>query len=233
MRIAICEDREEDALSLCGLLEKYVEGTDQIWIYTNGEEFLSGKQPFDLVFMDVYMEGLSGVETARRWRRRDGDACLVFTTTSPHHALEGFEVKAMHYLVKPVSEKEVQDVLARSKRQLTARPTLALIVDGQRRDVPLSMIRYAEVQGKGCRIHLVDGAADTVLPIKDLEALLPPPDFLRCHHSYIVNLAYVKDLDTDFLLDNGEVVYVRVRDLSAVRKAWRAYMADKLWEGEP
>ena len=80
-----------------------------IFEYENGETFLTAAKecPFTVVFLDIYMNGSNGIDTAKELRRSDTDCLLIFTTTSTDHALEGFQVRALHYLVKPYSENDI------------------------------------------------------------------------------------------------------------------------------
>lgn len=77
--------------------------------YERGEDFLkaAGKSPFTILFLDIYMNGINGIETAKKLRSFDKDCLLIFTTTSTDHALERFQVRATHYLVKPYTDKDL------------------------------------------------------------------------------------------------------------------------------
>ena len=107
LRLAICDDRTEDRERLCRLLKEYgqynnLELTVDQW--STGEDFLLSFAPgrYQLVFLDIYMKQINGVETARTIREQDEDCAIVFVTTSPEHAVEGFSVNALHYLLKPL-----------------------------------------------------------------------------------------------------------------------------------
>lgn len=109
MRIAIVDDLETERaqlktrlarqLRLCGAEAELLE-------FESGENFLAAEkeQRFTAAFLDIYMHGMSGMDAAKELRKTDADCLLVFTTTSTDHALEGFQVRALHYLVKPFSE---------------------------------------------------------------------------------------------------------------------------------
>ena len=112
MRIAIVDDIASERETL----KKRITGQAvrlsldaAILDYTSGPDFLSDarKEHFDLVFLDIYMGNENGMDTANHLRRFDSDCLLVFTTTSPDHALEGFRVRALHYLVKPYQEADL------------------------------------------------------------------------------------------------------------------------------
>ena len=112
MRIAVVDDIADERKLLCSrLAEQFARrGVHaDLFEYENGESFLTAakERPFTVVFLDIYMTGANGIETAKELRGFDSDCLLVFTTTSTDHALEGFRVRAMHYLVKPYEEKEL------------------------------------------------------------------------------------------------------------------------------
>ena len=111
MRIAIVDDLAAERHFLREQLEQklYRMGIQaDILEYTCGEAFLEAehKLPFSVAFLDIYMMGMTGIEAARELRKTDTDCLLIFTTTSTDHALEGFQVRAMHYLVKPYTEDD-------------------------------------------------------------------------------------------------------------------------------
>ena len=112
MRIAIVDDIVSDQEGLKSALAAQL---DRLFIdavilcFDSGAAFLTaaGRERFDLVFLDIYMGNENGMDTANHLRRFDSDCLLVFTTTSPDHALEGFRVRALHYLVKPYQEADL------------------------------------------------------------------------------------------------------------------------------
>ena len=123
MRIAIVDDLAKERASLHLRLEKILNLRSvcaEILEYESGEAFLAAEkeQQFTAAFLDIYMDGMSGMDAARELRKMDTDCMLVFTTTSTDHALEGFQVRAMHYLVKPFSTEELErltdEMLARN-----------------------------------------------------------------------------------------------------------------------
>ena len=112
MRIAIVDDLAAERALLKDRLEQQLHRRNvqaDILEYESGEEFLEAvrKAPFTAAFLDIYMNGMTGMEAAKELRKTDTDCLLVFTTTSTDHALEGFQVRALHYLVKPFTEADI------------------------------------------------------------------------------------------------------------------------------
>ena len=136
MRIAIVDDLDAERAQLKERLVRQLRarGTEaELLEFDSGEAFLAAEneQRFSAAFLDIYMEGLSGMEAAKELRKTDADCLLVFTTTSTDHALEGFQVRALHYLVKPFSEAELSALLDEMLSKLPRpEPILTVKVDG-------------------------------------------------------------------------------------------------------
>ena len=150
MRIAVVDDIASERKLLCSrLTEQFARrGVHaDLFEYENGESFLAGakERPFTVVFLDIYMTGANGIETAKELRGFDSDCLLVFTTTSTDHALEGFRVRAMHYLVKPYEEKELSgltdEILSRIP---SSGKYLDVKVNGSNVQIPFQKIVFAE-----------------------------------------------------------------------------------------
>ena len=112
MRIAIVDDLAAERALLKDRLEQQLHRRNvqaDILEYESSEKFLEAarKAPFTAAFLDIYMNGMTGMEAAKELRKTDTDCLLVFTTTSTDHALEGFQVRALHYLVKPFTEEDI------------------------------------------------------------------------------------------------------------------------------
>ena len=157
MRIAIVDDLETERaqlktrlarqLRLCGAEAELLE-------FESGESFLAAEkeQRFTAAFLDIYMHGMSGMDAAKELRKTDADCLLVFTTTSTDHALEGFQVRALHYLVKPFSEEELSALLAEMLARLP-RPEPVLTVKVSGSDVRLC---YRDIISAEHFAHLIN-----------------------------------------------------------------------------
>jgi len=222
LRIAICEDMDADAAHLHSLIETSGIAAD-VSRFESGEAFLASRPVgrFDLIFFDIYMDGMSGLEAARLLREVDEDCGVVFTTTSEDHRPDAFDVGAEQYLVKPL-DREKLDKLLKKRLALSRRisKTCQVNVKGQRVDIPLDHIYHVEVRNHNCLIHTISGVIETgsTMTIEDFIPLLPPPRFIRCHRSYIVNLSYVQSVGRDFVMKNGHMVYIRRSDLARCRQ---------------
>ena len=130
MRIAIVDDLAAECALLKDRLEQQLHRRNvqaDILEYESGETFLEAarKAPFTAAFLDIYMDGMTGMEAAKKLRKTDTDCLLVFTTTSTDHALEGFQVRALHYLVKPFTEADIDALTDELLAHTTVQKTLA------------------------------------------------------------------------------------------------------------
>ena len=229
MRIAIVDDIHSERVLLHTRLEEQLTKRGvhaDLTEFENGEAFLkaSRERPFTVLFLDIYMNGANGVEIARELRKSDPDCLLIFTTTSTDHALEGFKVRALHYLVKPYTEEDigclVDEVLARLPKQ-----DKYICINVNRCDIRLRYkeIIYAEHYSHMIHIHTtMDKDLVTRQSFGNFSALLEDNRFFICSRGVVVNLEHAIDFKTStFIMDNGSVVTVS-RDL--IKPAKQAFM---------
>lgn len=157
MRIALCDDELLAQQTLLELVETFGEKRKlrfEIDAFASGEDFLASAQTYDIVFMDIYLTGISGMAAVERLG--GSELCqVVFTTVSLEHAVEAFGLNAAHYLVKPLTAQTVAAAMERCLSRLGQNPEKFLMVKMGQGVVPVSMgkIVYIEVQDKLCTIH--------------------------------------------------------------------------------
>ncbi|MDO4564573.1 MAG: LytTR family DNA-binding domain-containing protein [Clostridia bacterium] len=233
LRIAIVEDTAGDAEHLSSLIFGY-EPDARIFRFESAETFLNSAllNRFDLVFMDIYLLGQNGIEAASKFRERGGDSTLVFTTTSPEHALEAFRVNAAQYLIKPVQASDIKMLLQKRRIELESerRNFMQISVKGTKIDIPLDKVFYIEVRNHNCFIHFADNVIETgtTMRLEDFHLLISNPNFYRCHRSFIVNFDHVASIDLDFTMENGDTVYIRQSGLKQCADAFKSYLLSKL-----
>ena len=125
LRLAICDDLPEEREALLALLEQAPIATVCAQ-FASSEELLEAFRPggFDLLLMDIYMDGMTGVEAVRKIREMDETIPIAFTTTSTEHTLESYRLSVLKYLEKPVQQKEIDDLLRLVKLQKDSAPRL-------------------------------------------------------------------------------------------------------------
>ena len=234
MEIAICDDRAADRALLAEYLEAALETRRldyTLRAFSGGEEMLSamGQVPYKINFLDIYMRGMSGVELARRIAGRDPKAAIVFTTTSPDYMAEGFQVGAVHYLVKPFTAQAVDQALERCLRLVgRSERYLELLVNRVPRRVLFSQVLYAESQNRYCAINTPGQVLKAYMRLDELQGQLDDVRFLRCHRSFLVNMDHIAGvLDYDFVLDSGARVPIRREERLRIKTAFEEYLFEK------
>jgi len=155
---------------------------------------LAGAIPYDVVFLDVEMPGLSGLEAARLVHGRPGRPQLVFVTAHEQYAVDAFAVEALDYLLKPVEPERLAQVVRRLSG--TLRPAAApvekipVVSGGETALLDWDEVHYARADGDYSRIHTYDRSYLCTQSLRQLEGALPGR-FARIHRSYLVNLAKV------------------------------------------
>lgn len=237
LRIAICEDVDADAALLRDCIDR--SGIPAEWErFESGEALLRGFHAgqYDLVFMDIYMSGMRGVEAAEAIRGMDRHVVLAFTTTSPDHALESYRLGALKYLEKPVSPQGVRETLELVLMKQKARAKITLLIGGRQTGIPLDTILYFEQQNHVVEVHTTGGVLQTSQTVRmdGIEAALPSPPFVRSHHSFIVNLRYVQSVDSDFsdfIMSSGKRARIRRGCLKKMKEARESYLYALTREG--
>ena len=226
---AVCEDDPVEQQNLLALIGE--SGIPvRCDVFSSGEAFLAAFQAgkYDLIFMDIYMSGLSGVEAVTQLRKTDETVPVAFVTTSLDHTLESYRLGVLKYIEKPAREKAVRELLELALLKRESRPRLFLKIDGEEVGVAFERIRFVEQQAHELLLHLAGG--ELLQASERLDAVEPRfagQDFFRCHKSFLVNLAYVQKLDRDlmaFTLQDGENVYIRRESLGDARKAYESYL---------
>ena len=198
LRIGICDDSADARIALRAALERALDrrrGEGTFFEFSSGEGFLRWLEnhagELDLVFLDIEMGGMDGVTLARQVRRDSEDLQLVFITGYWDYIGEGYDVSALHYLLKPERQEKLFAVLDKGiKRQRQEERFLNLESPGETVRIPLGEIRYLEV----CRNYVtVHGRKDYTVkrPLRDFEHLLDA-GFCRAGRSLILNPAFIR-----------------------------------------
>lgn len=231
MRAAIIDDLETCRADLRKCLHRYLDEhyageTPAVTEFASGEDFLSRFQPeaWDVIFIDQYMAGLSGIDTARKIRERDKLAALVFVTTSESHAVESYGVRACGYLVKPYEYGDFERTmeLAGVEKIRNAR-----FIRVEREKVLLREILWCDRDEHYIQIHTDKrGVLRFRLPFAELGGLLAPyPQFLPCYKGCIVNAERVEQLDAlAFQMDTGACVPFARREKKKLEELYSSYL---------
>lgn len=197
MKIAIVEDEAVYRGQLQEYLQRYQQEFHrplEVSAYENGMSFIHQfKSQFDIILLDVAMPYLDGIETAKKIRAQDAEAVILFVTNQAQHAIRGYEVDAMDYILKPISYFAFSQRLNRAVSRLSRReePCLMLNLRSGPRKLKVSAIRYIESEGHNLVFHTADGDLTVAGSLKDVEQKLEQYHFIRCNKGLLVSLRHV------------------------------------------
>lgn len=233
LKIAVCDDSCEDREYIVATLGNWSHVMDvRITPCSSAENFLfeyDDAHGFDIILLDVEMPGLNGVELAKLLRSRGDTAQIIFITGFPDYIAEGYDVSALHYLMKPVREDKLFEVLDRAAENCrkTERVLMIKTKDGHEK-VSVSDIEYIAALGHRTVISVAGRTIDSGTGISTLEKQLGD-GFVKCHRSYIVGLRYVKAISkSDITLDSGTKIPLARGSYREVNGAFiKYYKGDK------
>ncbi len=234
MKIAVVDDNKTDLELFLKLVKTYEEKyhrTIYVQGFTGGEDFLKEfqKGKFSAVFLDIYMDGINGVETAKAIRQKDEGVRLFFTTTSADHLADGFAVEATHYLIKPLTAEKIEEAMHRLRDFFAKEESMIVFSDGRKEiSVPKSQILYIETIRNGIMIYCRKEAIPVRCSISAAMERLQFGNFLRCHRYSIVHLEAVVRVDDDsFVMTDGKRILLRRGGGKGVEKGEYYYFFGK------
>ena len=197
--------------------------------YGDAEAFLAGYDPeCDIVFMDIQLPDMSGMDAARALRAVDSEVTLVFVTSMVQYAVSGYEVSALDFIVKPVSypnfAMKMKRVLRERRLRAPRSDELSLSGEGGVRRVSVSSVKYIEVVGHHLIFHTFDGDADVCGALGEMEKTLAGKGFSRCNNCYLVNLRHVSEIRPASCIVGGEEVQISRRRRKAFMDDLTAYV---------
>lgn len=215
MRIAVCDDEKYFRESITEKInEIYKDDIDMvIRTFEDGFELLKNyyenTEAYDMIFLDIEMEKVNGIDTAREIRKLNKEVAIVFLTSHDEFAKDGYEVNAFRYLLKPIHEDKLIEAIESIKKQSGSVKKILVSTKGEEILIKINEITYIEAQNKDIFIHTVHDIYNEKNNLRYYEDLLKNYGFFRAHRSYLVNLDYVKSYTSkEITLDIGEKVYL-------------------------
>lgn len=231
MHIAVCEDIQKDADRLCELLRQYLLESQldtEISCFSSGDALLKCYRPgsYQILFLDVLMDGTNGMETARKIRQIDEDVTIIFVTVSKEFAIDSYMVGAAFYIVKPLDYADLCLALGRCRHLLRQYAKSISVAESRRLvNIRLRDVLYLESQRNDCVLYTTEGELRTRAPLSELESKLGGWPFLRCHRSFIVNLHWLEDmLNREFVLRGGTRVPISRAYSAAAQQQFQDYL---------
>lgn len=210
MKVAVIDDDIQSLELLKGYLIKYQEQCNisfDVETFESGDKLLENyKVAYDILIFDIQMPGTSGIDTAKKIRRVDGNVTILFITGMAQYALQGYEVEAVDYIIKPVTYYDFAMKFAKVIRKTLQKEEIYFTIDTQEgiKRFTLKSIYYMEVLGHYIYYHTDEGKVAARGSMKDVESKYTLYNFVRVHKSYLVNLRYVTGIKANEIIVNGE-----------------------------
>lgn len=227
MQIGIIEDNKTQAQLLKSMVSKWVMDTKlpcEILCYGSAEKFLFAKEdenPFDILLLDIQMDKMSGVDLAKKLRLEHDDVIIIFITAVKDYVFDGYDVNALHYLLKPVDEGQLYTCLDKAQKQLKTIETYVIVNNTK---LLQKDILYIEAQAHYINIVTKSDTYVVKSSLKEFYDELDTKSFYFCHRSYVVNLVAVKKILKDaIVLDNDKCIPVSRGKYKEINSAFIGY----------
>ena len=227
-KIAICDDFEQDAKYIASAVNKWAEKERillDVEVFPSADSLLfhyADHKDFDIMLLDIEMPSMSGIELAKKIRLENDAVQIIFITGYIDYISEGYDVAALHYLMKPLSEDKLSEVLNRAVLKIRKNEkSLFLSISGEMLRIPIYQIKYLEVQQNYVTVH----AKKDYTVKKTLGEFERELDerFYRMGRSFIVNLSCINKITkTDVFLSDGSVIPLPRGQYESLNKAFIA-----------
>lgn len=234
--IALCDDERADLEAHIEQLSKLKQQKYQIEYvcYTNGYELVAAYEAgrkFDLLILDMVMDEINGIETAKKIRQYDNDVPILIVTATASFALDGYKVGAYRYILKPVQPEDflsqvkyILDFKAREKKQYFSFTGDNGVTKLKTRD-----IYYFESDARTIKIAAKSGSYYFVGKISAIDEEMGCYNFFRVHKSFVVNFAHISNIYKDTItLDTGDTLPLSKHRSKELHQAFFAYIKESV-----
>lgn len=232
MRIAICDDCKTDVLTLRKLVLSHPKINEkQVCLFISSEKLmhcLNNKEVFDIIFLDVDMPEINGIELGMRIREISPDTFIVFATNYSQYAIEAYDCEAFHYLLKPLVPQKVKKVLnSLINSYQKNHAEYSFKTKSGYMNIPLGNLYYVECCKKHLIFHMRDKIMESPGKLSDVYKFLIDYDFCQVHQGYVVNMRKIINMDKlNIYLDNDETVPISQRKKAEVFARYAEYLGE-------
>ena len=226
MNIAVVDDEKVIREQISSLIRKQMPDCC-LASYAAGEELLASGTRFDIVFLDIQMDGMDGIEAARKLRAGQDGIVLIFVTGNREYVFDALDLYAFQYLLKPLDEGRFREVLGRAAGEAAKKKEKkGLFIKKKNITLDQSDILYIESRAKKVEIHTARAkdAIEIYAAMDELEGLLGEA-FYRCHRAYLVNMEHITEYDHDSItVMNGDKICLTKKKYGNFAKAYMWYL---------
>lgn len=218
-KIGICDDNENNRMYLKSMVEKYCRNHGikyEISLYEDGEKLVLAGDKHDILFLDIEMNDLNGIEVGQIIRKTDFDTIIIIISGHDKYMKNAYHIHPFDYLLKPVIEKNLVKCLDDVERILRYKdPQNFISVKTNDGNIQLNVndIVYITFKNRKTNIVTKQGIIYSSMNLKDLYSVLKSYDFIMCHKSYIVNMGYIYRLNQDEIILSYKDISISVSRL--------------------
>lgn len=232
IRLAIVEDEINYIGTLQEYLSRFCEESGagiSVSVFGSGEEIVNGYAPvYDIILMDIQMEGMDGMAAAHRIRETDQDVVIMFITNRADYAIRGYEVDALDYIVKPVDYFFFAQKMTRALTRIRKPGSTVLTYSTRNGLIRMSVkdILFVESEGHVLAFHTTGGIKRIREKMQSLEDRLRSEHFFRCNKGYLVNLRYVDGIQDGWCVIGEHRLLISRGRKTPLMEALAAYIAE-------
>lgn len=222
LRIAICDDEQiirNEIIRLCREFEKSHSMEFELVTFSSGDKLLNYDKRIDILFLDVQMPGLNGMETATKIREENESMFIIFVTGYRSFMQEGYKVKAFRYILKPIDEEEFMVTLGETIKEINKNFKVVAGKFGKTYYIKPEEIVYIEYVNRTSLVRTTTDFIESTKTMAEWEEILNVGAFYRVHRSYIVNMLYVEEIDKLIHMENGEKVQLAIKKAGKFKDA--------------
>lgn len=230
-RIAVVEDEQQYRDEVCQYIEQYATEHQlkfDVTIYTDGQEIVDDVQKhYDIIFFDIEMTQLNGMDAAKVIRERDVNVVMVFITNMAQYAIEGYEVGALDFVLKPIDYYGFSFRLARALGRVQKKQgnlEFAINTPGGIKKLNSNDIYYIEIENRFLVYHTAEGDFSQRGTLQSAEEMFQNYHFVKCNHWYLVNLKYVTEIEENIVHVAGSRLEISRRNRAHFLKEVTEYI---------
>jgi len=234
INIAICDDTIEELEIISSYVSKNIKDLDisfKISSFSEGQDLLEHinlyKKNFDVIFLDIYMKFSNGIDIARRIRDFDKECKIIFITSSKDHAIDSYDVSALHYILKPINEEKLSNAIKIAIESLHKENKQVVIMNkkGNYR-ISYKDILYVESKARVVNIYLKSSEVISFYSkLEDFFQSLKDERFLRCHKSFFVNMDYILKIENNCaFMCNNVIIPITSSKIVVIKEEYFNYL---------
>lgn len=203
MQIAICDDMKIYILSIEAYVKEFFQTraiSYEIDTFTNGLDLLNSQKKYDIVFLDIELEDLNGIEVAKQIQLKNRSTIIIVVTSYRKYLDDAMDLKVTRYIDKPISQDRIIAALKKATEELLQQSITFTTTDKSMIRIRLSDIVYAEATFKKVKLYTVINEFELKESLKSIREKLSFSQFATPHNSYIINLNYILDFHKDYLV---------------------------------